>query len=128
MNICYTIKTSRKLHIIMTIWGLWWVYYIYMYYISQLAFLSFSPFTVSVEFCDSFPTTLDASQRYVAVSNGLVSTIVRELCEDSLPVEFEIKYLLLLTRGMKVVPFSLNHCKLGAGNPEPLQKIMASWG
>ena len=94
----------------------------------KLAFLSVSPFTVSDEFCDSFPKTLDASQRYVAVSNGLVSTIVRELCEDSLPAEYEIKYLLLLTRGMKLVPFSLDHCKLGAGNPEPLQKIMASWG
>ena len=99
--------------------------YIHVLHITR-SILSVSPFTVSDEFCDSFPTTLDASQRYVAVSNGLVFTIVRELCEDSLLAEFEIKYLLLLTRGMKLVPFSLDHCKLGAGNPEPLQKMMAS--
>ena len=96
--------------------------------ITSIVFLYFSPYTVSDEFCDSLPTTLDASQRYVTASNGLVSVITRELCDDSSLVEFEIKYLLLLTRGMKLVPFRLNHCKLGAGNPEALQKIMASWG
>ena len=72
---------------------------------------------------------MDPSQRYVAVSNGSVSMMVRELCDVASPVEFVLMaYLVPLRSGLKWVPFHFDHSRTGAGNPEALQTKVASCG
>ena len=97
--------------------------------ITFLSLPSVLPYTVSDEFCESVSTTLDPSQRYVAVSNGSVFVMVRELCDVASPVEFAMMlYLVPLRRGLKWVPFHFDHSRTGAGNPEALQTKVASCG